>query len=275
VELLRTRPWSAIARVPTADGVVWFKEDPPALAFEPALTELVADRRGDCAPEVLAAEGARMLTSDCGHSLREVHDSGAAEPRWEDVLALYAELQIELMEDADRALALGVPDERIGLLPPLYAELFGEDDLLGPVHAAAERLADDGIPLTIVHQEAHDGNVYVQDGRPCFIDWAESCVSHPFVGPLLAFRTATERGGDPERLRDLYLEPFTRFAALAELRTRFADGYLLNAVCRILLWQRILAPLPLEAAAPHGDPISGWLAVLRGIADGSTGLGEA
>ena len=261
--------------MPTANGIVWFKEDPPPLAFEPALTELVADRRGDCAPEVVGAEGPRMLTRDCGPSFRELHDSGSSEPRWEDVLALYAELQIQLMDDAGGALALGVPDERPVLLPPLYAELFGEDDLFEPLHAAAARLADDGIPPTVVHQEAHDGNVHVRAGRPCFVDWAESCISHPFAGPLLALRTGTERGGDPEGLRDLYLEPFTRFAPLADLRARFADGYLLNAVCRILLWHRILAPLPHEAAAAHGDPISGWLAVLRGIADGSTGVGEA
>jgi hypothetical protein len=216
-----------------------------------------------------------MLTGDCGPSLREVHDSGADEPRWADILALYAELQTELMEDADAALALGVPDERPVLLPQLYAELLGEDDLSEPVRAAAERLAGDGIPLTVVHQEAHDGNVYVRGGRPCFIDWAETCVSHPFVGPLLALRTATERGGDPERLRDAYLEPFTRFAPLAELRPRFADGYLLNALCRMLLWHRILAPLPPDPAAPHGDPVAAWHGLLREIADGSIGLGEA
>jgi hypothetical protein len=254
---------------------VWFKENPPPLAFEPALTTLVARRRSDCAPEVLAADGARLLTADSGPSLREVHDAGTAEPRWEDVLAVYAELQVELMDDIEHALALGVPDERPRLLPQRYAELFGEDELYEPVRAAAERLVADGMPLTLVHQEAHDGNVYVRGGRPCFIDWAEACVSHPFVGPLLPLRNATERGGDAERLRDVYLESFTRFAPLAELRERFADGYLLNAVCRVLLWQRVLDPLPLEAAAPHGDPITGWRGILRGLAEGTIALGEA
>jgi hypothetical protein len=254
---------------------VWFKEDPPPLAFEPGLTQLVASRRADCAPEVLAAEGGRMVTADCGPSLREVHDSGATEPRWEDVLAVYAGLQIELMDAAGDALALGVPDEQPALLPERYAALFGQDDLYEPVRLAAERLAGSAVPRTVVLQEAHDGNVFVRKGRPCFIDWAESCVSHPFAGPLLALRNATERGGDPDRLRDLYLEPFTRFATLAELRESFADGCLLNALCRILLWHRILAPLPLEAAAPHGDPIAGWREILRGLADGTIELGDA
>ena len=51
VELQRTRPWSAIARVPTADGLLWFKESPPADAFAPALTALLAGRRPDALPE--------------------------------------------------------------------------------------------------------------------------------------------------------------------------------------------------------------------------------
>jgi hypothetical protein len=260
--------------VPTAQGDAWFKENPPALAFEPALTAALARRRPDCTPEVLAAEGPQMLTHDCGPSLRAVHDAGAAEPRWDEILPLYAELQVELMDEVSGALALGVPAERPERLPARYLELFGEDELSAPVRAAAEAIAD-GIPLTIVHQEAHEGNIHVRDGRPVLIDWAESCVSHPFTGPLLALRAATERGADPERLRDLYLEPFTRFAPFVELRERFAQGYLLNAFCRILLWHRILDPLPLGTAKPYGDPIAAWRKILRGLAEGTTALGEA
>jgi hypothetical protein len=278
VEVERTRPWSAIARVPTADGTVWFKEDPPADAFEPALTELLIQLRPDALPELIAWEGRRLMTRDVGPRLRDVLDAGRPAPMWAEILPLYAELQVEFMAVADEALALGTPDDRPQLLPDRYAALGG--DLVEPIRAAAERLAG-SIPLTVAHMEAHDGNIFVRDGRPVLIDWAEAVVTHPFVGPLQTLRNATERLGyepgsaDVERLRDLYLEPFTRFAPLAELRELFADGYLLHGISRAELWRRTLEPLPVEARGEFGQPVAAWLEIIGELLDGSTLLGGA
>jgi hypothetical protein len=270
------RPWSAIVRVQTAAGDVWFKENSAASAFEPALTELLARRRPSCLPEIVAWEGARILTKDAGPRLRNVLDSGATNPSWEEILPLYADLQIEFMDEAYRALALGTPDDRPEVLPARYEALGG--DRLDSVVAAAERLAG-SLPPTVAHMEAHDGNVFVRDGRPVFIDWAEAVVTHPFVGPLLALRSATERFGyepgtpEVEGLRDLYLEPFTRFAPMPELRELFADGYLLFPVSRADSWRRTLEGA--VVADDFGDPVSAWLEILAEIADGTTALGGA
>lgn len=280
VELERTRPWSALARVPTADGLVWFKESPEAHAFEPALTVLLARRRPDAAPEVVAAEGTRLLTRDVGPSLRAVRDAGALEPRWEDVLARYAKLHIDLAPLAAKALELGTPDERPQRLPELYEQLAGRDELYETVANAAAAL-EDRLPPTITHHEAHDGNVFVRGGLPVFIDWAESSVTHPLIGPLLALRSATERAGyepgsrEVERLRDAYLEPFTRFAPIGELREAFAHAYLLAPIGRAEVWRRTIEPLGPEVSTVEGDPVVAWLEIQRGIADGSIALGGA
>jgi hypothetical protein len=280
VEVERTRPWSAIARVPTGEGIAWFKESPPAHAFEPALTVLLAGRRPDAMPEVIAAEGSRLLTRDVGPRLREVLDAGSTEPRWEDILALWAEEQLDFAELADQALAVGTPDERPVRLPGLYEELAGRDDLYDVVVHAATAL-EDGIPPTVAHQEAHDGNVFVRDGRPVLLDWAESSVTHPFLGPLLALRSATERAGfepgsrEVEQLRDAYLEPFTRFAPPAELRASFAHAYFLAPIGRARVWQRTLVDVGRDVSAEFGEPVAAWLEIQRGIADGSIRLGGA
>jgi len=271
-----TRPWSAIVRVPTAESDAWFKENAPTTAFEPALTELLARRRPDALPETIAWEGSRILTKDVGPRLRNVHDSGGTRPTWEEILPLYAELQIEFMDLVEEALALGTPDDRPELLPDRYAVLGG--DHAGPVTGAAERLAG-SIHLTVAHMEAHDGNIFVRRGKPVFIDWAEAVVTHPFVGPLLALRSATERSnfepGSPEveRLRDVYLEPFTTFAPLAELRELFADGYLLFPISRAHVWHRTLAGTPVPEEL--GDPIEAWLGILGELVNGTTMLGGA
>jgi hypothetical protein len=276
VELMLARPWSAIVRVPTPEGDAWFKENAPASAFEPALTDLLARSRPDRLPETIASDGPRILTKDVGPRLRNVLDAGATQPSWQEILPLYAELQIEFMSVAERALALGTPDDRPELLGARYAELGG--DRVDVVRAAARRLAGT-LPLTVAHMEAHDGNIFVRNAQPVLIDWAEAVVTHPFVGPLLALRSATERlgyePGSPEvgRLRDLYLEPFTTFAPLSELRGLFAAGYLLFAVSRADVWRRTLEGVPVPEE--FGDPINGWLEILRGVADGTITLGGA
>jgi hypothetical protein len=219
-----------------------------------------------------------MLTRDVGPRLRDLVGAGEPAPGWEEILPLYAELQVEFMEVADQALALGTPDDRPELLPDRYAELGG--DRVDAVRAAAERLSG-SLPLTVAHMEGHDGNIFVRGGRPIFIDWAEAVVTHPFVGPLQTLRGATEGGGyapasaDVERLRDLYLEPFTRFAPMDELRDLFTDGYLLHGVSRAELWRRTLEPLPPEARGEYGEPVEAWLAIIAELVDGTTTLGGA
>jgi Phosphotransferase enzyme family len=266
--------------VPTADGDAWFKENPPGLAFEPALTLLVERRRPDCTPPVLAAEGPRLLTRDTGRQLRELHAAGEPAPDWEEILPLYAEAQIDLAADVAAALEAGTPDKRPEALPALFEQLPGAAVHAGAVRHAADALRDT-VPATVVHEELGENNVFVRDGRPYFVDWAEACVSHPFAGPLLPLRAATERAGlEPgtppvERLRDLYLEPFTRFAPLTELRKAFAHGYLLAAACRALTWDSILAPLPASVSAELDEPVARWLDVLHGLAAGTTRLGDA
>jgi hypothetical protein len=280
VELERTRPWAAVARVPTADGLLWFKDNPAGNAFEPELTALVARIRPDAAPEVVAHEGPRLLTRDVGPRLRDVLDDGATEPSWEDVLGLYGELHAELVDVVDDALRLGAPDERPERLPELYEQLAGRDRWYDRVVEAAEALGG-SVPAGVVHQEAHDGNVFVRDGRPVFIDWAEASVTHPFLGPLLPLRSATERrryepgSREVERLRDAYLEPFTRFAPVDELRRAFSHAYLLAPIGRAQVWHRILGPLAEEVSAEHGDPVSAWIRILGGIAQGELALGAA
>lgn len=218
------------------------------LAFEPALTELLARRRAECIPEVLSIDGPRMLTADAGRSVRELVEDGAPVPSWEQVVALYADVQLELVGLVDELLALGVPDSR--------PETLGHD-LARPV------------PLTLIHEEIHDGNVHVSDGRPVFIDWAEASVSHPFAGMtntlrMVSWRAGWEPGG-PEvlRLRDAYLEPWTRDAPIEELRELFAEAYAFGALVRATTWERVVAPLSGEEHEEYAGNADAWREIYR------------
>ena len=54
LELVRTRPWAAIARVATAYGDVWFKEAAPTLAFDQNQTEEGSSRGRTKTTQLLA-----------------------------------------------------------------------------------------------------------------------------------------------------------------------------------------------------------------------------
>jgi hypothetical protein len=172
-----------------------------------------------------------MLTAEAGTQLRTLIEERRPAPSWEEIVRLYAGLQIELAASVEAVLALGVPDSR--------PQTLGHR-LEGPV------------PLTLIHEEVHDGNVFVRDGRPVFIDWAEASVSHPFAGMINTLRRAVdvfgcEPGAEPIlAVRDAYLEPWTRYAPLDELRGVFTAGYAFGALARAATWERVIAPLAPE-----------------------------
>jgi hypothetical protein len=285
VEPVRTRPWAAIMRVDTDRGVVWFKESAPRLAYEPALTRLVAETGHPLAPEVLAAEGARLLTPDAGPRLRELEEP---RPSWEELLALCADLQLALADRVDDALALGVPDKRPGALPDAYGALLERvelpDEVLARLRRLEPRLAElvedvgDVVPPSLAHEEVHGGNVFVRD-RPRLLDWGEAAVAHAFAGLPNSLRTAVwelelEPGGpEVERLCDAYLEPWTRYAPLTRLREIVPSAYALGCLGRALSWDLTLGGLSSEWRDQYTEPVPGWLELWADAAEGNARLG--
>ncbi len=273
---MHSRPWAAVARVATADGDIWFKEPAPSLAFEPALTSAVSRRCPDFTPEVLASEATWILTRDAGERLRAIFERGDEAPTWDELLPLYAQLQIELIEDTDELLALGAPDKRPATMLAAYPELVerigrlatidaGRLGALAPKLEALTAELAGPVPTTLIHEEFHEGNVFVRDGRARLLDWGEAAVSHPFAGVVntlrdIAFRQKLEPNGkEMLRLRSVYLEPWTGFASSRELRELFARGYVLGALCRALTWARVLAGQTASVRTEYGRNAAVWL----------------
>ena len=133
-----------------------------------------------------------MLMEDGGEKLSELIAAERDLSRWRDVLPLYASVQIDLVDDVAEMLALGVPDFRLASLAGKVEVLIGEiveqpveerrrlEASLPWVRSACEELAAAGIPETIQHDDLHDSQVFVRDGRYLLLDWGDSCISHPF-----------------------------------------------------------------------------------------------
>jgi Phosphotransferase enzyme family len=251
------------------------------------LTRELAEKRPDCVPDVIAIDADRgwLLTRDAGPQLRELLADSMDPQIWDELMPLYAGLQIELAPSVEQLVALGTPDDRPTGLRAVFEELSTRWDLdpglleLAPeIEAYAERLGDT-VPLSLLHEEFQDNNICVGAGGPVLIDWAEAAVGHPFASLVVTMRGLADRWGyepgGPElrRLRDLYLEPWTTFAPLPELIELFALAYPLGMVSRARSWDRILTPLDDAERADFNQTVPAWLDVFRATIEGMATLG--
>ena len=286
----QVRPWSAVLSAATSGGEVYFKATAPSLAHEPGLTELLARRWPEWVPPVLADERERgwLLLADAGVPLRSLITSAADLHHWERILPRYAEMQIALAGEREGLLAFGVLDRRLATLPGQYEALLGDteavrlglpDGLTVEEHARlvafapqlaayCARLAGYGLPETLHHDDFHDGNVFVRDGRYALADWGESCVAHPFStllvnGRSIAYRLGFlgEEGWRPEatRLRDAYLEPWGVYGSREDLQAACALARQLAMVGRALTWHHVVSRLEEPQRSEEADAVPGWL----------------
>jgi hypothetical protein len=281
------RPWSKVLQLPTTAGDYYFKAVAPMIACEAALTDALARWRPDCVSPVLAADLPRawLLMPDGGTRLREVIRADRDLRHWEGLLPTYAELQIDLSRRLPELLALGVPDRRLAALPALYERLLEDTqnlrvdlpegltsaeqrrmrDNAPRFGALCERLAGYHVPESLHHGDFHDGNIFIDAGRCRFFDWGDACVTHPFCSLRTSFVSAEISlgldEGDPQldRLRDAYLEPWTRFEAPAHLREAFGLAQRVAAVNGALTWHQVLSRLPVPLREEYARPVPALL----------------
>jgi hypothetical protein len=216
--------WSTVMRASTDRGDVWFKANTEELRHEAAIVNILSVREPDLVPPLLAHDHDTgwMLMPDAGETLRKVIERERSLERWLDVLPRYATLQIEHADRVDDFLAAGVPDLRLATLPERFDRLVGGIDVEQRFREATpyvaelcERLASYGIAETIQHDDLHDAQVFVRDGRHLVMDWGDACVTHPFLtlsvtleGVIAWGVDDVEGSVDVAPYQNAYLRPF-------------------------------------------------------------------
>jgi hypothetical protein len=258
LEVVHERPWSTVIRVPTAEGDLYLKQEEPVQAQEVPLIVALASRWPDRVPEVVAADVERgwLLMRDGGVSLA---DAGTVEP-FPRALELYGELQVGEVAHAEELLALGLPDVRLPVVTAGYEPYFDEDRGLEPDEVArlralaaryyelSEQLASFGLPDSIQHDDLHEWNVFVRDGRVRIFDWGDTGISNPLFSWLKPLRVTAHRGFDPELFLGAYLSPWTEVMSEERLRAAIEVAIPVGTFAYILQQQRQHDAMP--AGAP-------------------------
>ena len=287
IEQPHVRPWSTVLQVQTDRGRVWFKASTPALAHEARVIEVLAHVRPDNLPRLLATDASTgwMLQADSGPRLSDVMRDRRDIVRFEDAMAVYAEMQLDAARSSEDLIDAGAFDRRLEVLPLQFEELLENRDALGlgtdggisrdelsqlwsrapHIRAMCSELAASQIPETIQHDDLSDADVAVGDLTYRFFDWGDACVAHPFFAPFIALRVLAMRfdlePGAPEleRVTAAYLEPWSEYGSRAELNRTYEVAQQLAGVCRTLTWHRTLLSLGPAYQDPEGNPVVSWL----------------
>jgi hypothetical protein len=287
-EVLHQRAWSTFIKVSTDKGITYFKAPaPPFSSFEAPLTEALGRWRPDVIVPVIAIEPEQgwFLSEDAGRTLREAFPGVDQIEHWVRLLPTYAELQMQMAPRLDDILSFGIFDRRPQQLPGLFAELMEADENLRvglkpgitltqfkklkkwqpQVVAWSDELAASGIPSTLTHEEVHDANVLINGDRYIFADWSDSSVAHPFFSMVVTIRAVAyrlnldENSPEMRRVRDAYLEPWTRFHGHRQLVEIYVRAYRLGMLNRALSWHYGTGALPLRLKTEHADAVPEWL----------------
>jgi hypothetical protein len=279
-------PWSTVMRVPTSEGILFFKATAAETVYEAALTQKLSQWYPDRMPEFAAVDTARgwMLMRDGGERLRDsIRPTKDISP-WNKVIRLFSELQVNAAEHVAELLSLGLPDWRLARLPKLYDQLLAdketirldqpkgltseEFDLVRSMAPRFKQICEElgafGIPETVNHGDFHDGNVLVKDDRITLFDWGDGNISHPFVS-LRTFFVSIEISLELEdysftpemqALLNVYLAPWTRFASKEKLMQAYLLSRCVASIVKALTWHQTVAPLkgPLREEYEHIVP---------------------
>lgn len=286
IEPVGRQPWSAVWRVRAASGTSYVKQNCPGQAHEARLVAELATVAPDQLVPVLAADPERdlLLTADLGPTLADLGRSGDV-ATWCRVVAESAALQrrlvttglttpLTVLTPCDASTYVADAVGRLAALPPGDPRRLAPDlahrleRLLPTVDRWADEVEDLDLPLTLVHNDLHAGNVVPLDGTLRFFDFGDALVADPLGNLLMPLVTAQRELRAPDddprlrRIADAGLEAWSDLAPLPALRAALPAALQLGRLARIESWRRCVASMTEAERAEYGWVPAHYLALL-------------
>lgn len=267
IEQLRAWERSALLRVGTDRGDIYFKAIPQIFAHELSLNRLLATVAPQSSPTLLAVDVERrwMFMQDFG-GMPLLQDDLPA--HWEQVMQQFAHLQIKLSSHMRDLLTAGCPyrplellasqiEPMIAVLPTLTSNQRGDltaEDILQlkasvpQLIALCHELAQYNIPYSLEHGDLWATNIIVTDSNFIFFDWSDSSIAHPFFSFTLIWEYLHAMPPDVKLARkaivDAYLRPWMihGYASLEELQRAFTLAMCLAPLHYAATYYQLILP---------------------------------
>jgi len=263
-EQIRTWNLSSLWRLPVEDGAVWLKHVPPFFGHEPSIIDRLAGR---AVPALIGSDGPRMLMHEIPGE--DMYDAGL--PVLSRGLSNLVGIQRDWIARVDELLAMGLPDWRPAGLMALIedvvgrtsSELSAEDrstlgGFVSGLPRRFDRLAECGIPDSLVHGDFGPGNLRGGDRSLVLLDWGDCGVGHPLLDQPAMFDRAPQDAVEP--LRDQWAAEWE--TAVPGSNPRQAARLLapVAAARQAVIYRKFLDNIePSEHPYHRADP-SNWLA---------------
>jgi hypothetical protein len=194
-------PTFSLIRLETSGPAVWFKATGEPNVHELPITLSLARLFPGYLPAILGVRpswNSWLAEEPSNTTLDQISEVSI----WERAAKDFAELQIASIGKRSALLDAQCRDLRlpklIELIPPFLARMtefmavqekqspvplaLQEIDFLGEkLQEAISLLQDLGLPDTLGHIDLNPGNILVAPARTVFLDWAEACVTSPFI----------------------------------------------------------------------------------------------
>ena len=234
-------PTFSLIRFETNGPAVWFKATGKPNLHELPITVCLARLFPGNLPQMLGIHS--LWNAWLSEELSETTlDQCADLTRWENAAENLAELQIASIGKTCTVLEAGCRDLRlqglVDLIPRFVdrmAELMAAQVKLSPppltlsdleflgrqLREALLSLQDLRLPDTLGHTDFNPGNIVVSSTRCVFLDWAEACVTSPFVTFEYlrehARRYFSDGGTALVRIANAYRRPWTTLLSSSDL----------------------------------------------------------
>ncbi|MBV9789311.1 MAG: aminoglycoside phosphotransferase family protein [Chloroflexi bacterium] len=276
IEQIKSWGLSCVLRAQTTSGAVYFKVASRRALFgdEPALMAALSAQHPNYVPAPLAVDPAQswMLLADVGPDLRQTPEREA----WQAALRLHSEVQQSFAASPEAVLAIGAVDRRLERLADEVEEVLSTPDSLERLSDEERQQADalrpriaqmcadlagGGVPQTIVHSDLHGGNIALHDERYLCFDWTDGCLTHPFFDLVTMLQDAEEYldAEAASELRDAYLEQWTSYAPIEQLRELWKLAEPLGSLHQAVSYYHIVESLEQSARRPLVGAIAYWI----------------
>lgn len=264
IEVVRIWCITALYRIPTNNGDLYFKAVPPTFSREIGVTHWLNTQLPSHIPEVIAFDKEQhfLLMRDFNANILRETENDVALSVWETVLTDFANIQKMTIGQEQTLLDLGALDYRLHQLMPKFKTFLADSDFVGVKHnmpedhitaihdalpiiqSHVESLLAMNLPTTLLHNDFHTGNIAIKDDKTIVFDWTDAGIGLPiFDYSTLAYALNNVFKEQPEtiqHLRNVYFRALSDDNTSTQWEVAYESSRIISLVMQCVNYHHLL-----------------------------------